>query len=448
LGYSYMSPVAGFYALFAFAMSTAGPPFFWTMLITLFGQFLSALILAEAASQYPIAGGVYQWSRRLAGMRFGFLSAWVYLLALIGAIAGLATGVAPFLSTILGHEATPSFNTTCGIALVLLAGVVNLMGTRWIGRLAEAGVWAGLIGLIAFGFYLLVFGRLQPFSVLWGQVGPAPDTAALPALAAASLIGVWIFFGHEACGDLAEEVQDASTKVPRAMMLTMIAGGLSALVIALGMILAVPNLADAVAGKVNPGEAVVNNAFGETGGKLMLCVLTVVVFSATVSVIASASRLLFSLGRDRVIFASSAFSKLAGDSGLPLTAVMVATIVPCLIVSIGFWSSDAVTLVISFATAAVYTAFLMVALGAFSARLGGWVPSGPFRLGQIGWLVNVLAIIYGVATVTNIMWPRPASADEPLWRTFIIFISLTVIFILGYIQMISVREDRAQQGAG
>ncbi|MEI8180905.1 hypothetical protein, partial [Aestuariivirga sp.] len=30
LGYSYMSPMAGFYALFAFALTTAGPAYFWT----------------------------------------------------------------------------------------------------------------------------------------------------------------------------------------------------------------------------------------------------------------------------------------------------------------------------------------------------------------------------------------------------------------------------------
>ena len=58
LGYSYMSPLAGFYALFAYALTTAGPAYFWTIPVILFGQILVALVLAEAASQYPIAGGV------------------------------------------------------------------------------------------------------------------------------------------------------------------------------------------------------------------------------------------------------------------------------------------------------------------------------------------------------------------------------------------------------
>ena len=61
LGYSYMSPLAGFYALFTYALTTGGPAFVWTLPVVLFGQVMVALVFAEAASQYPIAGGVYQW---------------------------------------------------------------------------------------------------------------------------------------------------------------------------------------------------------------------------------------------------------------------------------------------------------------------------------------------------------------------------------------------------
>jgi amino acid transporter len=448
LGYSYMSPVAGFYALFAFALTAAGPAFFWTMPIALFGQLLGALILAEAASEFPIAGGVYQWARRLGGSSWGFLTAWLYLLALLGTIAGLAAGVAPFISGLLGVTPNPVFNASCGIILVLLSGVLNLFGTRWVGRSAEVGVWAGLIGLLAFGVYLLLFGQVQPVSVLWSHVGAADSTNPYPALFAASLIGIWIFFGHEACGDLAEEVQDASTKVPRAMMLTMIAGGSSALIIALGMILAIPNMADAMAGKVNPGEAIANAAFGATGGKIMLLLMVVVVFSATVSIIASASRLLFSMGRDRVLFGSAALSRINPERGLPVPAVIVATIVPCLMLGVGILSADAATAIISFATAGVYTSFLMVALAAFSARMGGWVPSGPFRMGAAGWLINLLAIVYGVVAILNIMWPRPASPTEPLWWTFLIPLSLIAILVVGVLQLGNVRAlNNAQQPA-
>jgi amino acid transporter len=435
LGYSYMSPIAGFYALFGYALATAGPSFFWTMPIVLVGHTLVALVFAEASSQYPIAGGVYQWARRLAGPKFGFLTGWMYLLALIGTIGGLAAGVAPYLAPLLGVEAGPVFNAVAGIAMVVLAAALNLIGTKTLGRVTELGVWAGLAGLLVCGIYLLLFARVQPMSVLWESFG-AGDGNRTGALLAASLIGIWIFFGHESCGDLAEEVQDASVKVPRAMILTMVAGGISALLIALGMILAVPDMAAAVSGKAgNIAEVVLTHALGPFGGKAMLVCLLLVVLSATVSVIASASRLLFSLGRDNLIFGSRLMRKIDEKRGLPVAAVLVATLVPCFIVFCGLFAPDAATAIISFATAGIYTAFAMVVLAAVVARMGGWVPAGPFTLGGWGWIVTIAGLMFEVLAVVNIVWPRPATPDTSFWMTYLIPIVLLVVFALGLVQL-------------
>lgn len=435
LGYSYMSPIAGFYALFGYALVTAGPSFIWTMLAVLIGHSLVALVFAEAASQYPIAGGVYQWARRLAGLRFGFLTGWMYLLALIGTTAGLAAGVAPYLAPLLGIESSPAFNAIAGISMVVLAAVFNLLGTKTLGRVTELGVWAGLIGLLVCGVYMLLFVRLQPISVIFESFG-AGDGNRTGALLAASLIGIWIFFGHESCGDLAEEVQDASTKVPRAMMLTMVAGGISALVISLGMILAVPDMQAAVNGTIaNPAEAVLNNAFGPYGTKGMLICLLLVVLSATVSVIASASRLLFSLGRDNLIFGSKMMSNIDERRGLPVAAVITATLIPCFVVFCGLFSPDASTAIISFATAGIYTAFAMVVLAAVMARMSGWVPSGPFKLGAFGWTITIAGLIFEVAAVFNIVWPRPATPDASFYTTYLIPIVLLAVFCLGVLQL-------------
>jgi amino acid transporter len=435
LGYSYMSPIAGFYALFGYALVTAGPSFFWTMPIVLIGHSLVALVFAEAASQYPIAGGVYQWARRLAGLRFGFLTGWMYLLALIGTAAGLAAGVAPYLGPLLGIESSPVFNALSGIAMVVIAAAFNLMGTKILARVTEVGVWAGLLGLVICGVYMLLFARVQPFSVLYESFG-AGDGNRTSALFAASLIGIWIFFGHESCGDLAEEVKDASVQVPRAMMLTMIVGGASALIIALGMILAVPDMAAVVSGKVaNPAEAVLTNSFGAWGAKFMLLCLLVVVFSATASVVASTSRLLFSLGRDNLVFGSRLLSTIDERRGLPVAAVIFATLVPCFIVFCGIFSPDAATAIISFATAGIYTAFAMVVLAALIARLGGWIPQGAFKLGGWGWPVTIAGLLFEVCAVINIIWPRPATADASFYTTYLIPIVLVAIFILGLLQM-------------
>ena len=287
---------------------------------------------------------------------------------------------------------------------------------------------------------------MQPFDVLFQSFGAGEGDRAA-ALFAASLIGVWIFFGHEACGDLAEEVKDASRQVPRAMILTMVAGGGSALLIALGMILAVPDMAAAVAGEVNPAEAALTAALGPIGAKAMLACLLLIVLSAAVSVIASTSRLLFSLGRDDLIVGSRLMAAIDERRGLPVPAVAVATLVPVGIVALGLLSPNAAAPIISFATAGIYSAFAMVVLGAVIARNGGWQPAGSFTLGRWGWPVTVAALAFETGAILNIVWPRPASADASFYATWLIPIALAAILGLGLLQ--SGRAARqGTQGAG
>jgi amino acid transporter len=64
LGFTYLSPVVGAYTLFTFGMTTGGPPFIWSYLIAAIGQMFVCLIFGEVVSQFPIAGGLYPWTRR------------------------------------------------------------------------------------------------------------------------------------------------------------------------------------------------------------------------------------------------------------------------------------------------------------------------------------------------------------------------------------------------
>ena len=49
--------------------------------VALAGQCLLLAVYAELASEFPIAGGAYQWSRRLMGGAYGWFSGWVAICA-------------------------------------------------------------------------------------------------------------------------------------------------------------------------------------------------------------------------------------------------------------------------------------------------------------------------------------------------------------------------------
>lgn len=66
-------------------------------------------------------------------------------------------------------------------------------------------------------------------------------------------------------------------------------------------------------------------------------------------------------------------------------------------------------------------------------------------MGGIGTIVNVLALLWLVVALVNIMWPRPASPDQALWQVYLIPISLVIILILGLLQLGKVDQMIARQ---
>ena len=54
------------------------------------------------------------------------------------------------------------------------------------------------------------------------------------------LAPVYIFYGFESCGDIAEETKDAGTKIPKAMRWALIWGGIGSLILAAALLLAMP----------------------------------------------------------------------------------------------------------------------------------------------------------------------------------------------------------------
>lgn len=198
------------------------------------------------------------------------------------------------------------------------------------------------------------------------------------------------------------------------------------------MILAVPDMAGAVSGAVsNPADAALRNALGPMGATAMFGCLMLVAFSATISVIASTSRLLFSMGRDRMIPFSASMSHVNPRTGLPTAAVIAATVLPCVVLLVGSFAPHIAEAVINFATAGIYTTFTMVLLAAVFARLRGWSPSGPFNLGRYGWALTVVALAFEVGALINLVWPRPSSPDQSIVSVMLIPIVLIIVFCIG-----------------
>ena len=62
MGFAAISPVVGLYGVVLVGTVVAGPAWVWVLPVALAGQCLLLAVYAELASEFPIAGGAYQWS--------------------------------------------------------------------------------------------------------------------------------------------------------------------------------------------------------------------------------------------------------------------------------------------------------------------------------------------------------------------------------------------------
>lgn len=433
LGFTYLSPVVGIYTLFAFALATGGPPMIWSLFIVGFGQLLVALVFGEVVAQYPVAGGVYPWSRRLWGRKWAWMTGWVYLMAILTTISSVAYG-GPFLAQVLGFESSINTTILCALAILVLSTVINFLGTKFLAAAAILGFAAELIGALIVGGWLLLTERHQNLSVLFDSFGAQSGNSYFYAFAAAGLIGIFQYYGFEACGDVAEEVKNPGVLIPKAMRRTIYIGGAAATFVCLALILAVADIPAVISGKdASPVDTILLQAFGPVGSKAVLIIVLISFLSCVMSLQAAASRLAYSYGRDDMIIGSKYLKKFSAIRRVPPYALILAAFIPAIIVIGSKVSEDALTKIISFAAFGMYLGFQMVVLAALRARLKGRKPSGKYQLGKWGLIVNIAALVYGVIAMINMSWPR--TPGVPWYDNYIVLVSGIIVVGIGLIYM-------------
>ena len=314
-------------------------------------------------------------------------------------------------------------------------------------RIAKIGLAAELIGVIALGLYLLLFKRANSFSVFFDSMGAGGDTPYFITFLGAALSGLFLFYGFEACGDVAEEVADPTTRIPRAMMLTILVGGVSGLMSYAGYVLAAPNLQEIVnGGDPDPIPSILESSLGHVGSKLFLCIAITAFVSCVLSLQAAGSRLLYAFARDRMLPGSSWLSKMSERHAVPANALLVACVIPILICVYVYANPNQLPRITAFAVLGIYIAFQAVVLAALRQRLKGWRPAGDWNLGKWGMLVNIGALTYGVIAMILLIKPPPGT--EAFLDKWVVALGLVIVLGTGLLYMVAARPYQYSDDIG
>jgi amino acid transporter len=476
VAFTYLSPMVGIYSLFLLGVGTGGPSYIWLTLIPLVGMFFVALVFGELASHYPVAGGMYQWSKFSVGPSFGWFVGWFYGIALLVTVAAVDTGVVSYIAALthnwFGWNLDPTAHgTILWITLLLLAiqTTLNITGARVMARVARLGVYVEIVGTFGIFLILWIHGFHHDLGFLFNSEG-AQNVATnangfnfhgnwlTGAALIAVLAPVYIFYGFESCGDIAEETKDASRQIPRAMRAALIWGGVGALFLTAGLLLAMPENNPVAATVKGGGVPFILGQLSEGMQDFLLCLIIFAFFSCGTSIQGAGSRLAFSFARDGALPASGWVSKVHQRFRTPVNALISGALITVLFVllvfpspkndiEIGFITYPAnvnvLVSLVSFAVSGIYLSFLLAVIAAIIAHARGWVAEGAFRLGRWTWPVLIVAVSYLALMFINVV--APTGLDSPRAFFNLDWITLTVIFVIaviGALYFVIARPDK------
>ena len=433
LAFTSIRPLIGF-SLAALLIKSAGLASWLALAVLLMLMMVVAAVFGALSSRWPLEGSVASWSRQLIGPRAGLLVGWAYVCSYLLFMSSLAFFDTQRILYSLGLPAPDHLAAAC-FAVVIIA-VTTILNS--VSRRLQAGVMyvAGAVsigGVLVFGTLLITHAQRG-----FGDLVRNPNASGIdwawwtgPFLAALAFASATALRGFEMPAEVAEEVPQPRRTVPRAMLWTLLVGGLVTLYGVIAVAVSVPG-ADAVSGEFaqNPYASTVVTAVEQTLGlgpaRILSALLVVATFAAGSLCQLAASRTLWTMARDREVPKHSWLSRLSARERLPrnalITVGVIGAILPFLL------SAKAAFVLAGVSAAPLMLAFVVPLIGLITARRrDDWAP-GPWSPGR--WL-EPLSIIGAVAVTAlglNVLWPREAQYGEgsSAWHPLIIFAAVVV----------------------
>ncbi|KAF2140425.1 uncharacterized protein K452DRAFT_55698 [Aplosporella prunicola CBS 121167] len=458
----------GFLSMLGFALTVLAT---WEGLLTTFSQGLqnggpsglvygyiivwvatmsSFSVIAELSSIAPTAGGQYYWVAVLAPASskkfYSYITGWLTTIAWVAATAsgGYLTGTIIqgliVLNNMDSYVAEGWHGTLLFWACVFVALFVNTV----IGRLLPA-IESLMLVLHVLGFFAI----LIPL-VYMSESGSAESVfntflneGGWPTQGLSFCVGmmgcVYSFAGADAAVHMSEEIVKPATNVPRCIATSVIING----ALGFGMLLALLfSIGDVDAALNTPTgypmiEIFQQGVKSNAGASVMASIAVVLALASTTGFIATASRLTWAFARDNGLPFSRWLSKVEKRTLIPINAIIVVTVLPCLLALINIGSSTVFNDVISLAVSGFYASYLVPSALLLWRRMTGGIANattgsgmhaidltdperpqlawGPWRIpGILGTLNNAFACLWMIFLVFFSFWPpavNPSAAD-------------------------------------
>ncbi|NLG22471.1 MAG: amino acid permease [Actinomycetales bacterium] len=408
------------------ATPDAGPAVVVAFIVAGLAAGLSAICYAELASAIPVSGSTYSYAYHSMGELVAMIIAACVLLEYGVAASAVAVGWSGYFNELTGsllgwqlpdslsYSPIPFEDNTTGIInlpAVVLVFLCMLLLIRGVTESARANTIMVLIKLgVLLMFVIIAFTAFEAdrFDNFWAA-GPAGVSAAAATI-------FFSFIGLDAVSTAGEEVRNPQTALPRAIMGALLVVVTVYVLVAISSVGAQPLEDFSSPEQQSAGLSVIlgNITGNSTAGTILAAGAVISIFSVTLVTLYGQTRILFAMGRDRML--PHKFSAVNPRTLTPNFNTIVVAVVVSLIA--GFVPADYLWDTVSIGTLG---AFITVAIGVLVLRRTNPDLERPFRVP--GYPVTpVLTIVLCVYVLSGLQLFT--------WVVFLTWLAVVIAFYL------------------
>jgi amino acid transporter len=392
-GVAYMAPMVVLTTFGIVAAASAGTTPTAYVLATV-AMLFTAISYGTLARVFPVSGSAYTYVRKLIDSRAGFLVGWAILLDYFFLPMVIWLIGASFLQA--QFPSVPFWIWVVGQGVVTT--VINVLGLKL----------ADITNYLLMAFTMIVLVAFVVLSLRHGGSGSALDplwnsATTLGAVSSGAAIAAYSFLGFDAVTTLTEETHDPTRTIPRAIIVTALAGGV--IFISVGYVTQVVHPGGAFADPASSAFDIATQIGGSFFASVLVAGVVIGGIASGLAAQSSVSRLLYAMGRDGVL-PRRFFGYLHPRFRTPVLNLVLSGVVGLLALRLSLSTST------SFINFGAFTAFTMVNVSVLSyfvrERRAGRRPGvlGTVLVPVVGAAVNLwlLTRLDGNAVRLGLVW--------------------------------------------
>lgn len=409
ISFSVVSVLTGGLASYGIGLANGGPiTMAWGWPLVSVMVLFVGLAMAELASAFPTAGGLYWWASELGGPVWGWFTGWFNLIGQIAVTAAIDYGAAIFVTAVLdsiGVGLGTSRNVIFVVFAVILTAhaVLNILRPHLSATINNISAWWHVIGVLIFVVVLALFAKDHQSIGFVFTTTVDNSGVGFGGVAFSFLLGLlhaqYTFTGYDASAHLSEETVGAARAAARGVVNTIIVSAVFGYVLILAVTFAIPDLNAALDPEQNSGYPVIyilENALDPQLSAMLLIVAAVAQLFCGYASVTAASRMLYAFSRDGAVPGSRWWSAL-NTRRVPVAAVwficgfaflllVPSMLVPADLAPTAYYAATSVAVI------GLYIAYgIPIAL---RLRRGADFQCGPWSLGRNHRVVDIVALAW------------------------------------------------------